>query len=49
VDGGSAEVQFRFGSVTTWKEGLVERQVNFIEIDEARAAAERLVEERSRS
>jgi len=46
VGGGSAEVQFRFASVATWK-NLVERQCNFIDIDEARAAAERLVEERS--
>ena len=47
VGGGSAEVQFRFASVATWKKDLVERQWNFIDIDEARAAAERLVEERS--
>jgi ketosteroid isomerase-like protein len=47
VGGGSAEVQFRFATVATWKKDLVERQFNFIDIDEARAAAERLVEERS--
>jgi len=47
VAGGSAEVQFRFASVAIWKKDLVERQFNFIDIEEARAAAERLVEERS--
>jgi ketosteroid isomerase-like protein len=47
VGGGSAEVQFRFATVATWKKDVVERQFNFIDIDEARAAAERLVEERS--
>jgi ketosteroid isomerase-like protein len=47
VGGGSAEVQFRFASVATWKKDLAERQFNFIDIDEARAAAERLAQERS--
>ncbi len=46
VSGGSAEVQFRFASVTTWKKDRVQRQYNFTDIDEARAAAERLVEGR---
>jgi ketosteroid isomerase-like protein len=44
--GGSAEVPFRYASVTIWREGLVERQTNYTDIDEGRAAAERLAEER---
>ncbi len=47
VGGSSAKVEFRFAAVATWKKGLIERQFNFIDIDEAGAAAERLVEERS--
>jgi ketosteroid isomerase-like protein len=42
----SADVQFRFASVAIWKEGLVERQTNYTDIDEARSTAERLAEER---
>ncbi len=44
--GGGAEVPFRFASVTIWREGRVERQTNYTDIDEARAAAERLADER---
>ena len=42
VGGISADVGFRFASVAIWREGLVERQTNYTDIDEARAAAERL-------
>ncbi|HME05321.1 MAG TPA: nuclear transport factor 2 family protein [Solirubrobacteraceae bacterium] len=45
VDGSSAEVPFRYASVTTWREGLIARQTNYTDVDEARAAAERLAEE----
>ena len=46
VGGGSAEVRFRFASVTIWRAGLIERQTNYTDVDEGRAAAERLAEER---
>lgn len=42
-----AEVPFRFASVTIWKAGLIEQQTNYTDIDEARAEAERLAEERA--
>jgi hypothetical protein len=38
--------QVRTGYVVTWRNGLVERVTNYSDIDEARAAAERLAEER---
>jgi hypothetical protein len=37
----------RFPSVTTWTEGLIERQTDYMDIAEARAAAERLAQERA--
>jgi ketosteroid isomerase-like protein len=47
--GSNGKLQLRFPSVTTWTAGLIERQTdyNYTEIDEARAAAERLAEERA--
>ena len=44
--GGTGWVQFRSGIVSIWFDGLVERATNYADIDEARAAAERLAEER---
>jgi ketosteroid isomerase-like protein len=44
--GSNGELQLRFSSVTTWTEGLIERQMDYMDIDEARAAAERLAESR---
>jgi hypothetical protein len=44
--GSSAEVRFRFATVAMWAEGLIERTTHYDDIDEARAAAERLAEER---
>jgi ketosteroid isomerase-like protein len=44
--GSSAEVRIRFGSVASWTEGEVERLTAYMDIDEARAAAERLAEDR---
>jgi ketosteroid isomerase-like protein len=44
--GSSGWVQLRYAVVTTWAGGLVERQTHYADIDEARAAAERLAEER---
>ena len=45
--GSNGELQLRFPSVTTWTEGLIERQTDYMDIAEARAAAERLAEERT--
>ena len=42
----SGEVQIRYGSVASWTEGVVERLTAFMDIDEGRAAAERLAQER---
>jgi hypothetical protein len=39
-------VAFRYAAVGSWREGLAERFTVYTEIDEARAAAERLAEER---
>jgi ketosteroid isomerase-like protein len=44
--GSTAHVQMRFAAVTTWVDGLIERNTNYTDIDEARAGAERLAEER---
>ena len=46
VAGSSAKVRFAFASVTSWSGGLIERQTNYTDIDEARGAAERLAQER---
>ena len=44
--GSRGEVRLRYASVTVWTEGLIERQTDYMDIDEARAAAERLAAER---
>ena len=44
--GGAGWVQFRHGVVNTWVDGVVRRSTFYLDIDEARAAAERLAEER---
>ncbi|HTQ68866.1 MAG TPA: nuclear transport factor 2 family protein [Solirubrobacteraceae bacterium] len=44
--GSTGHVQERFASVATWVDGLLVRTVTYLDIDEARAAAERLAEER---
>ena len=44
--GSSAEVQIRYGSVASWTGAVVERLTAFMDIDEGRAAAERLAQER---
>jgi len=44
--GSSGYVQFRFASVTEWTRDVVARVTPYTDIDEARAAAERLAEER---
>jgi ketosteroid isomerase-like protein len=42
----SAFVALRYAQVGTWTDGLVERVTIYTDIDEARAAAERLAEQR---
>ena len=39
-------VQIRYAGVSIWADGLIERLTTYTDIDEARAAAERLAEER---
>jgi ketosteroid isomerase-like protein len=46
--GSSGWVEFRDARVFLWANGLVERVNTFLDIDEARAAAERLAQERGR-
>jgi ketosteroid isomerase-like protein len=46
--GSTAPVQMRFAGVTTWVDGLIERNTSYTDIDEARAAAGRLAESRGR-
>ena len=43
----ASEVQMRYASVNSSAAGLFERITNYTDIDEARAAAERLAEERA--
>jgi len=45
VTGSSGSVQLRYASVAEWKHGLIVRNTTYTDIDAARAAAERLVEE----
>ena len=42
----SGTVQLRYGSVMEWSDGLIVRNTTYPDIDEARAAAERLAAER---
>jgi ketosteroid isomerase-like protein len=42
----TAWVEFRDARVLLWADGLIERVTTFLDIDEARATAERLAEER---
>jgi ketosteroid isomerase-like protein len=44
--GSSGEVQLRYAAVSMWKDGKIVRMTNYNDIDEARAAAERLALER---
>jgi hypothetical protein len=46
--GSAAFVEFRYALVAVWVDGLIERATAYADIDEARAAAERLAEERGR-
>ena len=42
--GSSGEVRIQYASVGSWVEGLIERTTNYLDLDQARAAAERLAE-----
>jgi ketosteroid isomerase-like protein len=44
--GSGGQVRLRYAIVSVWVEGLIVRLTNYTDIDQARAAAERLVEER---
>jgi ketosteroid isomerase-like protein len=44
--GSSGEVRNRFASVGIWNESVIERSSDYADIDQARAAAERLAKER---
>ncbi len=44
--GSSGEVQLRYAPVGVWEDGKIVRTMNYNDIDEAHAAAERLAEER---
>jgi ketosteroid isomerase-like protein len=46
VAGSSGSVQLRYASVTEWADGLIVRNTTYTDIDKARAAAERLAQER---
>ena len=44
-----ADLNMRYAQVNEWREGLIARETLYLDIDEARAAAERLAEERRRN
>ncbi len=44
--GGSGFLERRYGFVATWRDGRIARAQNYLDLDEARAAAERLAAER---
>ena len=47
--GSTGQVEFRLAIVAVWEEGLIVRATGYGDIDEARAAAERLAEERAQA
>jgi ketosteroid isomerase-like protein len=46
LPGSSEMVTFRYAAVVTWVDSLIERVTSYTDVNEARAAAERLAEER---
>jgi hypothetical protein len=44
--GSNGHVRLRYAAVSVWREGVIVRTTNYSDIDEARAAAERLAETR---
>jgi ketosteroid isomerase-like protein len=49
LPGSTGWVQLRYPAVVTWRSGLIERITVYGDIEENRAAAERLAEERARN
>jgi ketosteroid isomerase-like protein len=47
--GSSGLVELRYAGVTTWTDGLIDWVTTYFDIDEARAAAERLAKERRKT
>jgi ketosteroid isomerase-like protein len=47
LPGAPAELEQRYAAIATWTNGLIEKQRNYLDIDEARTAAERLAKERT--
>jgi ketosteroid isomerase-like protein len=45
--GSSGYLQMRFATVTVWRGGMIARVTPYPDVDQARAAAERLAEERA--
>jgi hypothetical protein len=45
LPGSRGWVHLSYAAVTTWADGVVEHVTNYADIDQARAAAERLAEE----
>jgi ketosteroid isomerase-like protein len=43
--GSGGEVTIRYAVINVWVDGLIERSTNYVDIDEARAAAERLAQQ----
>jgi ketosteroid isomerase-like protein len=46
VAGSSRSAQLRYAAVAEWRDGLIVRNTTYTDIDKARAAAERLAEDR---
>jgi ketosteroid isomerase-like protein len=46
LPGAPAWLEQRYAAVASWSDGRIQKQRNYLDIDEARAAAERLAEER---
>jgi len=46
LPGSTGWIEVRYAVVATWADGLIERGMGYSDIDEARAAAERLAQER---
>jgi ketosteroid isomerase-like protein len=44
--GSAGDVRIRFAAVYSWAEGMIARATTYLDVDEARAAAERLAQER---
>ena len=44
--GSTGSLHARYGAVSTWRDGLIERISHYADVDQARAAAERLAQER---